>query len=533
MVQLRTNTHLPLYNQPQLLGDRTMNTIKKHFTTLFHTQTLKSLVGNNTVQAKACVSKVALVLGAASLAGSLSFGLNGCTIDSKINVSPNSVSANSIESPAGLSAVLVGSQTMTAEMYTTGRARLGSLWTWQTVISEQRSSRSQYFVWNTYDQSPTGANADVWAAGYNAVKLCNDVLAAAPKVFGSQPALLNTYLGIANTLKAFNLAEIAACYGSAPIAISLTNPADPAPYVTQVQVYAEALRLLGEAQRNFDAVTAAPAGFNQDLNFKGNPAKWRAIVSSLRARYLLHTKDYAGALAAANSGVTSAADGLFAFYGTLDVEQSPWSFWLSREPNNPFCPDKSYVDAIKSEAGDKRIERLAPGPMSTTNEVIGFALRQRYPTTRTDVTADERNGFKAAIIRLYAAPSEKFPMISADEVTLIKAEAAARTNAAATALQSVNAIRTAAGLTALAATDARAVNTGGTGGLTPLVREVLKQKYLQLFLEGQSYHDMRRTGTLPDAPGRVPQRFVYPLTEVNNNPNAPADSPDLNTVLRP
>ena len=80
----------------------------------------------------------------------------------------------------------------------------------------------------------------------------------------------------------------------------------------------------------------------------------------------------------------------------------------------------------------------------------------------------------------------------------------------------VNIIRNAAGLPAFASTD-------------PLVTgiEILKQKYLQLFLEGQSYNDMRRTKTLPDPqPGRN-FRIHYPTTEINANPNTPADADAL------
>ena len=50
-------------------------------------------------------------------------------------------------------------------------------------------------------------------------------------------------------------------------------------------------------------------------------------------------------------------------------------------------------------------------------------------------------------------------------------------------------------------------------------------KYLQLFLQGQVYTDMRRTNTKPDS--NMPMRFIYPITEFNANPNVPVDNDNL------
>ena len=64
-------------------------------------------------------------------------------------------------------------------------------------------------------------------------------------------------------------------------------------------------------------------------------------------------------------------------------------------------------------------------------------------------------------------------------------------------------------------------------GSTPaaIITEVLKQKYLTLFLEGQSFYDARRVGVLPSATS--PKRWVYPKSEKNANPNTPADNNSL------
>lgn len=104
-----------------------------------------------------------------------------------------------------------------------------------------------------------------------------------------------------------------------------------------------------------------------------------------------------------------------------------------------------------------------------------------------------------------------FPFISYKENMLILAEAQARTGQTADATTALNTIRKEAGLKDYSGND--------------LIGEILHQKFLQLFLEGQVYTDMRRTKTKPSP--NMPMRFIYPITEYNANPNVPKDSETL------
>ena len=63
--------------------------------------------------------------------------------------------------------------------------------------------------------------------------------------------------------------------------------------------------------------------------------------------------------------------------------------------------------------------------------------------------------------------------------------------------------------------------------------KILKQKTLQLFLEGQAYHDMRRTGTMPELVKGKNVRWMYPQSEKNSNPWVPADDDALVKDLLP
>jgi hypothetical protein len=117
-------------------------------------------------------------------------------------------------------------------------------------------------------------------------------------------------------------------------------------------------------------------------------------------------------------------------------------------------------------------------------------------------------------MKKYREYDTKFPIISNSERILVQAECEARVGSLSEAQTLLNIVRKLSGLSDFTNTDQSAV-----------IVEILKQKYMQLFLEGQSYHDMRRTGTLPD--NSIPKRWIYPQSETNANPFVPADDESL------
>lgn len=446
--------------------------------------------------------------------------LTGCTIDPAINISPNSPSQATAATVAGINALFVGLQTSAGVHYSGARSRIGGLWTWQVVICPTRASRTQYFPWNNYETSPAGAQmTDPWGTGYNTVKMANDIIEFSAKAdFGSGATAersRNTYVAMAKCYKAFALGELAALYGSIPVEL---NGTEPPRYVSQREAYSRVQSLLDEALTAFGQGTATLTG---DLNFRGDATRWIEVANTLKARYFLHTKNYPAALAAARNGIKAATRGAFAVYSSNELEQNLWSFWVQCEPGNVFVADKYYIDVITSEPNDRRLnDFLEP---NEDGQHVGFALPTRYPASRTDVSAAERDNPKYySTIKKFAAFEAPFPLVTYQENVLILAECLARTGAVSDAVTQVNLIRTAAGLPAFSSTNAADV-----------IAQVLKQKYIQLFLEGQSYHDMRRTGTLPRSPITIPVRLRYPDLEISVNPNTPADSDMLNTELRP
>jgi len=107
-------------------------------------------------------------------------------------------------------------------------------------------------------------------------------------------------------------------------------------------------------------------------------------------------------------------------------------------------------------------------------------------------------------------------LITHAENQLIIAEAAYQTGAVTTALDSLNAERTAAGLSAL---------SGITGAA--LLDSIMTEKYVVTFQNIEAWSDYRRTCTptlVPYTAGgatAIPGRLFYGFDERNTNPNIP------------
>jgi len=431
----------------------------------------------------------------------------GCGIDESINQDPNGITEPQLQSVEGVYGLLVGLQSTSGDFYSGDRSRVNSIWTWQ--MAGTGIGRVQPVQWTVYNMTEDGPTNDNWLNAYRGVKQANDILKFAPNVnFGQgNEQIRNTVLGMALAYKALLLGETAAMYGSIPVDI---QELDPSPFVSQQTAYEEVQKLLDEALTHF--ADAGPV--DQDLNFGGDGARWTAVVHSLKARYYLHVRKYAEALAEANQGIADPGGTLYAVYSENPIEYSPWGHWsLSEgEPGaQPIVVEKSFMDSLKSEPDDNRIaEYFNP---NDDGNFIGYAAHGE-----ADATEDEQDPTKAASLKKYGSYGDPFPFISYEETVLIVAEAEARVGSLPNALTAVNTIRTNAGLGDFESTDQATV-----------IAQVLKQKHLELFLEGQDYHDMRRTGTLPDT--KVPKRWIYPESEKNANPNTPSDDDALVSVL--
>jgi len=430
--------------------------------------------------------------------------LSGCDKDlGGINNSPNAVSEANVKTIIGQQAVLVGLQSAIGDWYSGDRSRFMSIWTRQ-MCAPTGLGRPQPAAWNNYllDRSKNSPNDYNWSQGYRAVKLANDVIYNAMDA-GLAGSTLNTFLGIAKFYKALILGDQAATYGDVPIETRVDFPV----YAKQSAVFAYTQTLLDEAIGHFKAGTETVA---MDLPFKGNATNWIAACNSLKARHYLFALNYASAASSAAQGISAATGTVNAIYSLTAGEYSPWGHWTNTETGEPIRSNKYYVDMLKSEAGDKRLASFLSVRGGATS-VIGFDIYGDL-----NGSADEKTPTKAAGLAKYGPYNAPFPLMSYEENLLIRAEAKARTGDTPGAITDLNTIRTTAGLTAKAA--------GDFASTAALITEILKQKYLQLFLEGQPYHDMRRVNKTDGTPlyrAGIPTRWLYVEAEITTNPNCP------------
>jgi len=125
-------------------------------------------------------------------------------------------------------------------------------------------------------------------------------------------------LGMAQTMQAMSLGIAADLWGDVPFTEANQYPVIVSPkYDDQMAVYTRVQVLLDSAIGNF----ALPPGgkkFNlgdADIFFQGNVAKWTAAANTLKARYYLHTRDYASAQEYAEKGILDASGNLLAPHG--------------------------------------------------------------------------------------------------------------------------------------------------------------------------------------------------------------------------
>lgn len=478
--------------------------------------------------------------------------LSGCDTDLVgINTNPNATLEERLLREEGMRAQVIALQVTTGDWYPDERSRISSVWTLH-MCAPPGLGRPQPVAWNTYKQVRDETPDRAWIQAYRVVKIANDLIKNVPQVSFPATAAVegarmtrltrNTMLGMAKFFKALALGETAAFYGDIPIDVA-GGPEEPPPvYVKQSAAYAHVQGLLDEALAHFSDSTIV---LNEDLNFRGVAAvnsvslvhreRWIRAAHSLKARFFLHVRNYAKALehsgGVATNGIALAGGTVNSIYTASSGEWAPWHHWAVGETGEPLRAAKYIVDLLRSETGDTRLAGyfVVRGGAAA---IVGFDVHRELGGT-----GDELIETRAAGLVKYNPSSRPFPLMSFEETVLIRAEARARGGDLGGAVADLNTIRTAAGL------PARTV-AFFAGDATAIIHEILKQKYIQLHLEGQAYHDMRRVerhhGPVTAAMRRngialprpaVPLRFIYGQNEFSVNPNVPKPEPALNEVL--
>ncbi|QFZ53872.1 RagB/SusD family nutrient uptake outer membrane protein [Oceanihabitans sp. IOP_32] len=366
------------------------------------------------------------------------------------------------------------------------------------IFTDQFTGADRQFIpLNSYTTSNTDYD-DIWSDLY--VEGATQADLAIKKAAEEGNTVLE---GVAEINLALLMGEAAALFGDVPFTEAFDAQAFPEPnFDAQADVLNSVQDLLTSG---ISKVGSTPVSIYGDLRFASNGATWAEVAHSLKARYYLVAKDYPSALAEARLGISSSNGDLVASHSSTVGAKNLFFVFTKVEREGYLTTEGSHLYNLVSGA----TPRLLATPGETQREAYYYADNVNPNTASGGVFAEDAD----------------FPIISYIETKLIEAEAAQRTGD--DALTPFNAVRT-----ELAGIYGGAFPATTSTGAT-LLEEILEEKYISLIGSLQVFHDVRRTNNLIGVPIKnadtpiLPQRFLYPLNEINSNTNTPATSVGL------
>ncbi|MFT4740614.1 MAG: hypothetical protein ACI9GZ_003442 [Bacteroidia bacterium] len=351
--------------------------------------------------------------------------------------------------------------------------------------------------------------------------------------------------GITQVLRALALGTATSLWGDVPFdeggQLEFENPA----YEEQATVYAKAQDLLDEAIINLETNTGRPLALT-DIYFDGDPEPWIQVVYTIKARFYMHTKNYAAAFTAAQSGIGSdgASQGTYnlsSVHGlALDNANLNYQFFEIAARKSDLITSDFFASIIDSDAA------RSPNPANYRgNAKTNEAARYDYLLQTTDIGIQPNTGING-----FAQIDGPGAMVTYAENLLILAEAGARADftTGLTYLNEFRAYMSTGGYLSSPnmsdlqydAYDVADFDNGGIenqdGSVTPtqaLLREILQERYVTLFGQIEVFNDLRRTqnegnirvNVVPNTGSELPQRFLYAQSELDANSSTPNPIP--------
>ena len=337
----------------------------------------------------------------------------------------------------------------------------------------------------------------IWASAYSAIGRANTIIARVGSVASLSTSERNVMLGEAHFIRALAYHDLIRVYGQQTPG-GLGVPLRLAPPATIEETFVVRRATVGQVytQINADLDAAEPLLAGTSDRHRAN----LTAVRALRARVRLYQQDWAGALAAARTVVSTPGFSLATRFQDLFTPDA------ADTPENIFQLTFSAADA--SNLGYYYISK----PLGGRREIAPTGgLYGAYSTgdTRRDVTAKPRTATSYYGAKFPStAGNDDFHIIRLAEVVLIKAEAHAHLGQLDSAAFEVNKIRTRAGL-----------GTVGTfPDLATALDEIMKQRRLELALEGHRWPDLVRTG---EAAIDFGDQALYPIPQREIDVTAP------------
>jgi hypothetical protein len=443
----------------------------------------------------------------------------GCDVDKSINDNPNDITLADVDPKLFLN----GAQLANAIVQVSHLNRICGMYSGQLI-----GYTSLYSNIYGYALSTVETNGEWNSAYIGVITNARHIQSAAP-----DDKLL---VGISKVLEANAIGTLALLTGDVPYSeVGQSDISDPK-FDGQIEVLASLSTLLDGAISDLNGASSRKESF--DIYFNGDKDKWIAAAYTLKARYALANKDYAGALAAAGNGISSSAgDMMYIPRGDAAINSGD---------KNLF-----YTIIAGSRAGD------LGNAGSFLLDILDSSNAKYRGNAKTNETA--RHGYytidessasgNTGVIEQF----EPQPIATYSENQLIKAEASARSGFASglSALNSYRAWLSGGGRLNATFDDADNYmydayveadftsggmeNADGVSKDKALLREIIEERYVSGFGSYMPFNDHRRlrgageSDLIPPFPLNTVgatqhvERMQWSQGELSSNEHAPAD----------
>jgi starch-binding outer membrane protein, SusD/RagB family len=389
-------------------------------------------------------------------------------------------------------------------------ARLGGIFT-KTFTGVDR----QYIGYNEYNAT-AGDFDDVWGNLYTGA--ISNAKQAEDKALTAGNLRL---AGICEILQANGYGIATSLWGDVPFSEAVQPDKFTTPkFDAQASVYAGIQSLLDKAIANLSSTKPlGAAGAAKDFYFAGSIGSWKQVAHSLKARYYLHTRQYALASAEAKLGLNAVSGDWKAPHGEASGSDINvyYDFGINQRGGYMDASDSYAIDLLSTNRQNAK-----------TND----STRLDYYFAGGDLFYEDDNGYGP-----FFGATSSFPIISYVETRLIEVEAEAKLGNNQNALDKLNEIRNyhttffggSSKYDSLFVSDFTAGGLYNPGVLTAnqaLVKEVASERYVSLIGQIEQFNDVRRNknlvGVVPRlGKSKIPQRMLLPQAEINSNPNTP------------
>lgn len=446
-------------------------------------------------------------LGRAVAAALLAGSLMGCEFIEPITADPNQVPAASADQ------LFVATQVNNFLFEEGQTARLAAMWTQQMAGTDRQFQILDQYV---FTQSEGGDYSGMYTGG-----MLVDIRRATEL---AEDANRRVYAGILKVFEAYRMGMLASVFGDVAYSEAVNPDFETPKLDDQAAVYAAVQTLLTEAITDLQSGTGAGPG-GADFAFGGNAARWIAVAHTIKARFYMHwaevsAANYASAITEAGSGITSSSGDWRASHSSAATENNLW-FQFNRDRSGYISAGEHLVSLLNVGPDPRRSLYFTTATGAYAGQYVGSP-----PGTRALVGGGADPGQNASQLNEdgSGAPDYNQPFVTCAENYFILAEAQSKTGVADGTVRTSldNALACDGTRKGVSMAAVQAANDALTGAA--LFDEIMKQKYMALFLNAEVWNDYKRTcrPVLTTYAGqKVPGRLLYPEEEAVTNPNIP------------